>query len=333
MSLRVLAADVGGTKTNLGLFVWERGRLRALREHTVPTAAHPGPGPLLRAFLGPDEPPPQAVGLGVAGPVVSGRAAPPNLPWTVDGGRLARDLGLDRVVLVNDLVATALGVDLVAPDRIATLQAGEPDPGGNRAVIAAGTGLGQALLVRCGTGWHPVASEGGHAGFAPADETEVDLLRYLAARHGAVSAERVVSGPGLAAVYRFVVDTGRAAEAPRVAAAMAGADPAAVVGREGLAGTDPACREALDLWVRAYGSEAGNLALRTLATGGLYVAGGIAPKVLPRLREGGFLAAFRAKGRMAPFLERVPVRVVLDPKAALYGAARRALEEAGCPIG
>ncbi len=325
MDRLVLAGDLGGSKTDLGLFAVEDDRLHPVRLVTLPSRARPGPAELVRTFWD-GSPAVAAACFGVAGPVRSGRAEPPNLPWPVDAARIAAALELERVTLVNDLAATARGIAELPSDGLAVLQEGRADPGGNRAVIAAGTGLGEALLVRCEDRWQAVPSEGGHAGFAPADPVQRDLLGFLAAEHGAVSVERVVSGPGLVAVYRFLVATARTPESPRVQARMAAEDPSAVISDEALRGTDEACARALALWVRAYGAEAGNLALRAFATAGLYVGGGIAPKVLAKIREGGFLEAFRAKGRMADFLARIPVRVILDPRAPLYGAARCAAE-------
>lgn len=322
MSSLLLAADIGGTKAGVALFRSRNGGLVPVREATLRSAEYPSAAALVGAFLGNDAGAVGAACLGIAGPVRGGRAMTPNLPWIVAAGEIAATLGLPAVTLVNDLVATALGAAELPPEGLETLQEGTPDPAGNAALIAAGTGLGEALLIRCGGEWMPAASEGGHASFAPTSEIEIDLLRFLAAEWEAVSAERVVSGPGLRNVYRFLTAAGGLAESPRVRARIAAEDPSAVISDEALQGTDAACVRALDLWLRAYGAEAGNLALKALATAGLYVGGGIAPKILPKLRGGGFLEAFRAKGRLSGLLAQVPVRVILDPKAALYGAAR-----------
>lgn len=322
MSTLLLAADIGGTKANLALFREASGGLVALREAAVRSAGYPSAASLLSGFLGDDAGSVGAACLGIAGPVREGRAMTPNLPWAVAAEEIGAALGLPAVTLVNDLVATALGIAELPPEGLEVLQEGRPDPTGNAALIAAGTGLGEALLVRSGEALVPVASEGGHASFAPASDLEIELLRFLSAELGAVSAERVVSGPGLRNVYRFLTATGRVSESPRVRARMENEDPSAVISGEALRGTDEACAQALELWLRAYGAEAGNLALKALATAGVYVGGGIAPKVLPKLREGGFLEAFRAKGRLAGLLAEVPVRVILDPKTGLYGAAR-----------
>ncbi|MDW7709232.1 MAG: glucokinase [Deferrisomatales bacterium] len=318
----LLAADIGGTKANLALFREVSGGLVAIREAAVPSAGFASAASLLSGFLGDDAGSVGAACLGIAGPVRDGRAMTPNLPWGVAAEEIGAALGLPAVTLVNDLVATALGIAELPPEGLEVLQEGKPDPTGNAALIAAGTGLGEALLVRSGEALVPVASEGGHASFAPTSDLEIALLRFLSAELGAVSAERVVSGPGLRNVYRFLTAAGRVSETPRVRARMESEDPSSVISGEALQGTDEPCARALDLWLRAYGAEAGNLALKALATAGVYVGGGIAPKVLPKLREGGFLEAFRAKGRLSGLLAEVPVRVILDPKTALYGAAR-----------
>lgn len=326
MSRLVLAGDVGGTKANLALFEEEGGRLSVVREATLPSPEYPGVTELVRSFLGAERPPRRAC-FGIPGPVREGRTVTPNLPWTVDAEEIARALDLPSVTLVNDLQATASGIGELPHESFAALQAGGPNPNGNAALIAAGTGLGEAILFRHGRELVPSASEGGHADFAPTDEVQVELFRFLAARFGRVSFERVVSGPGLENVYRFLVETGRRKESPSVAARIAKEDPPAVIAETGMKRGDPACADALELFVRVYGAEAGNLALKALASAGLYVGGGIAPKILPKLREGGFLEAFRNKGRLSDLLAGIPVRVILDPKTALYGAARLAAGE------
>ena len=326
MSRLVLAGDLGGTKANLALFSETQGKLALEQEATLPSAEYAGVPELVRAFLGDGPLEVAAACFGIAGPVRGATVTPPNLPWVVDARQIETDLGLRRVTLENDLVATARGIAELPLESFAVLQEGRPDPEGNAALIAAGTGLGEALLFRCGAELLPSASEGGHASFAPTDEVEGDLFRFLAAKYGVVSAERVVSGPGLRNVYRFLTSTGKAPESRRVQERMESEDPSAVISDEALQGTDAACSRALDLWVRAYGAEAGNLALKALATAGVYLGGGIAPRLLPKLREGEFLEAFRAKGRLSELLADVPVRVILEPKTALYGAARCAAE-------
>ncbi len=327
----VLAGDIGGTKANLALVSLGAGPLAVARHATVRSADYPDPASLVAGFLGDHGPEVAGACLGVAGPVRGRRVLAPNLPWGVDGDVLAAALRLPRVTLINDLLATALGLAELPPGSFETLQEGSPDPEGSQALLAAGTGLGQALLWWDGRGRRPVPSEGGHTDFGPTSDLEADLWCYLGGRFGRVSYERILSGPGLVNVYRFMVDTGREEASARVAERLAAEDPAAAIADEGLAGTDPACVRALSLFARIYGAEAGNLALKGLATGGVFVGGGIAPKILPVLREGGFREAFRDKGRLAELLAQIPVAVVLDPQAALYGAARRALAEADAP--
>jgi glucokinase len=263
--------------------------------------------------------------VGVAGPVVGNDADTTNLPWDVSGDSLRGTLGGADVVLLNDLVATAWGLATLAPRDLHVLQPGT-SVSGNRALIAAGTGLGEALLVWDRGRWHPTASEGGHSDFAPRDPLEDELLRWLRARHGRVSYERVLSGRGLSDLYRFLTETDRGRPDPEIAARFAGAeDPAAVVTEAALSGVCERSQLALERFVMIYGAEAGNLALQALAIGGLYVAGGIAPRIRSALGDDRFLAAFTAKGRLTPLMTRIPVSVVLRPETALWGAAAYAL--------
>ncbi len=329
----ILAGDIGGTKTNIGLFEVQEGRPHLVRAETYVSEEHAGLAALVSAFLAEHpEARIEAACFGVPGAVLDNRAVTPNLSWDVDGDRVAAETGIPRVVLINDLVATAEGIPLLEEDELATLQTGVPDaPGreGNRALIAAGTGLGTALLPRIGDRWVPVPSEGGHADFAPRNEDEIGLLRSLRERFGRVSVERVISGPGLFNIYSFLRDTQHVQGNPRVQQALAeGEDPARVIGEAALAADPEArcglCSRALEIFVAVYGATAGNLALLGTATGGVYVGGGIAPKILARLQDGLFVQTFVAKGRYTPYLERVPVRVILNDRAALLGAARRA---------
>ena len=329
----ILAGDVGGTKTNVGLFEVEDGRPRLIRAESYVSEEHAGLAALLAAFLaGHPEARIDAACFGVPGAVIDNRAETPNLSWDVDGGRIAAETGLPRVVLINDLVATAEGIPVLKEDELTTLQTGVPEaPGreGNRVLIAAGTGLGTALVPRIGDRWVPVASEGGHSDFAPRNEEEMGLLRYLRERFGRVSVERVLSGPGLFNIYSYLRDVHHVQGNPRVRQALTeGLDPARVIGEAALAAGPDArcglCVRALEIFVAVYGAMAGNLALIGTATGGVYIGGGIAPKILPRLADGLFLQTFLAKGRYTPYLERVPVRVILNDRAALLGAARRA---------
>ncbi|RPH57375.1 glucokinase [bacterium] len=328
---RILAGDIGGTNANLGLFEVADGIPRLVRSARLRSAEFAGLGPMLVRFLqAGDGGTIRTAVFGVPGPVIQNRSSTPNLAWQIDGALVATQAGLPAVLLVNDLVATAEGIALLEDGELATLQAGRPEPAGNRALLAAGTGLGMGLLPRIGDRWVPVPSEGGHMDFAPRTEEEIGLMRYLRERYGRVSVERVVSGPGLFNLYNYLRDAHQIPESPLVREALAkGADPARVIGEAAVAGSGAGCEicsRAMDLFVAAYGAVAGNLALVGTATGGLYLGGGIAPKILPRLRSGPFLQTFGAKGRFVPYLERIPVRVILNDRAALLGAARLALD-------
>jgi glucokinase len=319
----ILAGDIGGTKTALALLEPRASGLDVVREAALPSRQFPTFDKAITAFLGPEVPAGLvAACFGVAGAVVDGRCSTTNLPWVLDERALERVLSVKRVRLLNDLEATAHGVLGLPPDKLAVLQEGRPQPG-NVAVIAAGTGLGQAMIVRDGDRVTVVPSEGGHADFAPGSELQVELLRYLWTQFGPhASWERVLSGPGLLNVYRFLRQFRGQPEPVALAGRMAHEDPTAVVSQTALAGADPVAVEALDLFVSIYGAQAGNFALQTLAVGGVFVAGGIAPRILPRLTTGAFMTAFRAKGRFAGLLGGVPVRVALEPRSALLGAAR-----------
>jgi glucokinase len=314
----ILAGDVGGTKTTLALF--DRGRL--VREVTVPSGDFDSLEAIIARFLeGQPRPVITALAVGVAGPVIDGRCITTNLPWQLDERALEARVPVARARLLNDLEATAHGIVDLAADDFFSLQAGTLQRG-TVAVIAAGTGLGEALVVDDGMARTVIASEGGHADFAPRNELEDDLLRFLRKEFGRVSYERVVSGPGLYNLYRFLRESGVAPESAAVADALVREDPGTVITTHGLARTDALCAKALSMFVSIYGAEAGNLALKVLALGGVVVAGGIAPRIVPVLRAGAFRASFCDKGRLAPLMERIPVRVALNPRAPLLGAAR-----------
>ena len=316
----ILSGDIGGTKAELALFERNHGSLREVRSERLLTDGHGSLEDLLAQFLGSGERGITSAAFGIAGPVVRNRVQGTNLPWTVEAEHVAKAIGVPRVALLNDLEATSLGLEALEARDLATLQEGIADPHGSIAVIAAGTGLGESFATRDNGRLLPRASEGGHADFAPNDDEQVDLLLYLRSRFGGhVSWERVLSGPGLGNVYEFLRDTGREAEPEFLRAARLEGDPhAAIAEADGRA---PIATRALDLFVSVYGAEAGNLALRYMATGGVYVAGGIAPKLRARFEDGRFLAAFRAKGRLSPLLRDTPVRLVLNERTALLGAA------------
>jgi glucokinase len=325
----ILAGDVGGTSTRIALFDVHEGRLTAARLENYRSGEHRGLGDLVRVFMTGERRPVQHVIFGVPGPVIGGRADPPNLPWVVDAGDLALQLGVTDTWLINDLEANTYGIPALAPQEFLVLNAGEVGAVGNLAVISAGTGLGQAGAYWDGARHHPFAGEGGHADFAPQDPLQVELLLHLRAMLGRVSWERVVSGPGLHGIYRFLRDSGRGVEPPWLREAMGQGDPPAVVSAAGLARTSELCVRALDLFVALYGAAAGNLALTLKATGGVYVGGGIAPRIVDRMKDPIFMGAFLDKGRLRGMLERIPVRVILNDEAALLGAARYAAIRGG----
>jgi glucokinase len=324
----VLGGDIGGTKTALALFERDgRGALTLVREDTLVSKDFVSLELAIERFLDAGARPTsiEAVCLGVAGPVVDGRCQATNLPWVIDERLLDHAIPSPRVKLLNDLEVAAHGILGLPEEDLRTLQAGRPRRG-NLVLIAAGTGLGEALIIRDGDRRVVIASEGGHADLAPRNELEDDLLRYLRKEFGRVSYERVLAGPGLFNVYRFLRDTGWAKESPAVVERMRTENPNVVVGEMGLARTDPLCDKALDVFMALYGAEAGNLALKAMAVGGVLVGGGIAPRLVERLAAGGFVAAFRDKGRLTPLMDSIPIHVSLNPRAPLLGAGRIASE-------
>lgn len=318
----ILAGDIGGTSTRLAYFDTADGQLRPVAEERFPSRDAASLEEIVDRFDDAHGLTAERACFGIAGPVRHGKVRTPNLPWSVDAGELARILGIGEVLLINDLEANAYGIDLLLPGDFADLNPGVSDPTATIAVVSAGTGLGEALAYWDGTGHRPLPSEGGHADFAPRNELEADLLLYLRAEHGRVSTERLVSGPGLRNIYRFLRDTRHLAENPAVVEEMRRGDPSAAITKAALAGECSLCGQVLDLFVSLYGAEAGNVALRYLATGGVYLGGGIAPKIIDRLRGPGFMLAFTAKGRLSPLLESIPVRVILNDRTALLGAGR-----------
>lgn len=325
----ILAGDIGGTSTRLAYFDAADAKLAPLAEGRFPSREAGSLAELVGRFAAAQGMAAERACFGIAGPVRQGRVRTPNLPWSVDAAELARLLGLPAVELINDLEANAYGIAQLAPQDLAVLNPGTPDPTGTIAVVSAGTGLGEVLAYWDGVTHRPLASEGGHADFAPRTELEAELLLSLRVEHGRVSTERVVSGPGLRNIYRFLRDNCHLPESPAVAEAMRQGDPSAAITRAALAGACPLCGQVLDLFISLYGAEAGNVALRYLATGGVYLGGGIAPKIIEKLRGPGFMLAFTAKGRLSPLLETVPVHVILNDRTALLGAGRCALLRAG----
>lgn len=324
--MKILVGDIGGTKTRLAVYEVGEGTYHRRAEEVYASAAHRCLEEIAQAFLAGIGTTCQRACFGIAGPVRGGRSRTTNLPWWVEAGELCRVLEIPQVALLNDLEAAAYAIGALPPESLEVLAEGDPDPTGNAALISAGTGLGQAGLAWDGHRLRPFATEGGHTSFAPTDELEVGLLRHLAQHTEHVSWERVLSGPGLVALYTFLRNQRRVPEPPWLTDALRDGDPAAAISNAALEGRCEVCHEALERFVRLYGAEAGNLALKTMATAGVFVGGGIAVKILPRLATSSFLDAFRAKGRMRPLLEAMPVSVILDDHAPLLGAARFAAQ-------
>src|SRR5574341_452541 len=344
----ILAGDIGGTKTDLALFEWKTERVEPMRLETFHSADYTSLEEMLAEFLvpskpstpiddikqskdesevSPEEPKPQepvkidAACFGVAGPVIENHSHTTNLPWTIDGAGLAARFGIPHVRLLNDLEAMAYGILLLRPDELVTLNAGTP-PRHKQAIalIAAGTGLGESILFWDGTKYRPMPSEGGHADFAPNSDNEIELLRHLRSHYLHVSYERVLSGPGLHAIYEYLRDT-KKNEPTWLAEKIKAGDPAAEIAAAGLKGQAEIAEQALDLFASIYGAEAGNLALKAMAVNGLYLGGGAAPKLLYKLKDGTFMKAFINKGRYKRLMSSIPVHIVMNQKTALLGAA------------
>ncbi|MFO8173600.1 MAG: glucokinase [Gemmatimonadota bacterium] len=325
----VLAGDVGGTNTRLALAEVAGAKIRIQELKVYPSRSRSSLEEITEAFVPEGRRSFEMACFGVAGPVWKGRAHLSNLPWVVDERRLSEILGVPTEVM-NDLEAMAWGVSLLAPDELALLQEGEEQPEGNAALIAPGTGLGEAGLFWDGREHRPFSSEGGHTDFAPSDKVEREFLVELSGRFGHVSWERVVSGPGLAALHQFLCRRGGTATEGCPLETIGGEDtgPEAIT-RAAKEDRCQTCVETMKRFCRLLGAEAGNLALTVMATGGVWIGGGIAPDILHLLREGPFLEGFTAKGRLRKLMERIPVRVILDEHVALRGAARRAFRRRG----
>ena len=321
----ILAGDIGGTKTHVALFSFQDNNLKAELEKTFPSQEYSGLEPILEEFFATGKHPIGRASFGIAGPLVDGKVNPPNLDWVVDPLSLAKTLGLPSVSLLNDLEAAAYGIFTLTPEEFLVLNEGVIRRPGNKVLIAAGTGLGETIIFDDGKDYYPLASEGGHADFAARNELEIELLRYLIGRFGRVSYERVVSGPGLANVYDFLSQRADPTVPGWFAEKIATAeDSSPVISQAALAGEPEIAVKALDLFASSYGAEAGNLALKAKAIGGVYVGGGIAPKMLSKLKDGTFMQAFKDKGRYRKLVSSIPVYVVLNEKAALRGAAYHA---------
>ncbi len=318
----ILAGDIGGTNARLAYFQPQNGHLRLISERVFPSREHSELGEIVNEFVHDSGTHPEAACFGIAGPVLNGRVETSNLPWVIEQSRLAKQIELPATLLINDLEASAWGIGALGDGDLVALNQVSGPVVGNQAVIAPGTGLGQAGLFWDGARHHVFACEGGHTDFAPRGELQIELLRFLTARFGHVSYERILAGPGLVNVYEFLRDSGCDKESPALASEMQKRDPAAAISRAALDGTDPLAEKALDLFITVYGAEASNLALKTMATGGMFLAGGISPKILPKLQGPLFMKAFLDKGRLRPLVEAIPVQVVTNEKAGLLGAAR-----------
>ncbi len=310
----ILAGDIGGTHSRLAFF--EQGALK--EERIFGSPLYPNLEQIVREFLGTRRV--DKACFGIAGPIRNGICKATNLPWVIDAAHLSQALGIRSVFLLNDLEANAWGLQSLSPDELYPLHRGAAQLG-NQALIAAGTGLGEAGLIWDGKVHRPFACEGGHADFAPRTEEEIELLRYLQKTFSHVSYERVISGPGLLAIFQFLVDTGRETASSALQAEIKKGDPSRIISAWGVQQKDRACARAVDWFISLYGAEAGNLALKFLSLGGLYIGGGIAPRLLERFKEGAFHAAFIEKGRFKDLLASIPVWIVLNDQAALKGAA------------
>jgi glucokinase len=325
----ILAGDIGGTNARLAIYRPDDNHdnhFVTVHEMVFASKEFRGLDEIVLKFVADTGVHPEVASFGIAGPVRNGRVETSNLPWVIESSRLAAELHVDAVHLINDLEAQAWGIQCLGPADTVALTPIPPSRQtavGNQAVVAAGTGLGEAGLL-----WdedrkqHQIfACEGGHCDFAPRNELEIDLLRYLLARFGHVSYERILSGPGLVNVYLFLKDTHRGEEPQWLRDEMAAGDPSAAISRAAVASKSALAEQALDLWISIYGAEAGNMALKVLASGGVFLAGGIAPKILPKLAGPLFMNAFVSKGRLQPVLDDIPVRVITNGKTGLLGAA------------
>ena len=312
----ILAGDIGGTKSNLGIFDVRQEKLVRVADKRYVTHEHSGLAEIVQDFLRENHGEISAASFGVAGAVVNNVVHPANIPWFVDGAAMAKLLGLGRLRLLNDLEATGYGIGVLGPTELVTIHIGIPEPQATKVVIAAGTGLGEAVLYWDGKQHLAMPTEGGHADFAPQTLQQIELWKYIKARAPYVSNELILSGRGFQTIHEFLDPSVKHAGFDDPSK-----DPAPEITRRGLSGECPVCASTVDLWVDIYGSEAGNLAVRSVARGGIYVAGGIAVKILPKLKDGRFAARVKDKEKMADFLAKIPIRVVLNEECPLLGAA------------
>jgi len=325
----ILAGDIGGTNARLAYFEPQNGHLRLALERVYPSREHNEFGEIVIQFLKDTGLRPDVACFGIAGPVRNGRVETSNLPWVIEQSRLEKQTKIPSALLINDLEANAWGIGALSANDLVTLNQGGSPAIGNQAVISPGTGLGEAGLFWDGKTHHVFACEGGHTDFGPQDDIQTELLRFLRNRFGHVSYERILAGPGLVNVYEFLQES---SGAQSVSIDTKNPDAAAAISHAALNGGDPLADKALDIFVSVYGAEAGNLALKAMATGGLFLGGGISPKILPKLQGPLFLKAFFEKGRLRPLVEAVPVHVITNEKAALLGAARCAAVRGQVPM-
>lgn len=324
----ILAADIGGTKVNLALFQQKNDHLELVESAKFDSQKYSGLEDILDEFCQGEHPELERAGFGIAGPVKDGKCDVTNLPWSVDVESLKKRLGIDSVWLINDLAAMACAVPFLEDDEREILQEGKPEAGGRIGVLAAGTGLGEAFLFPDQSGRYLILdSEGGHCDFSPRTELEIELLQFLTEKFGRTSIERVLSGPGLHNIYQFLVGRHSYEEPSWLTEELQDSDPGVVITKNGLSNKSPACEKALEMFVSLYGAIAGNLALQLLTRGGLYIGGGIAPNILPLIKSGLFMESFYSKGRFKSLMREIPVKVILNDKASLFGAAHYALGE------
>jgi glucokinase len=318
----ILAGDIGGTHARLAFFESVNGHFKLVSASVFPSREYANLDAIAMKFVAAANIHPDAACFGIAGPVRNGRVETSNLPWIIESKALAEELRVPKTFLINDLEANAWGIATLDQKDVVPLNQVSGTPVGNQAVIAAGTGLGEAGMYWDGTRHHVFAGEGGHADFAPNNELEIELLRYLTAQFGHVSCERVLSGPGLVNIFHFLRDTKRGVEPNWLSDEIRQGDPAAAISRAAMEAKSSLAEQTLEVFISIYAAEAGNLALKLLATGGLYLGGGIAPKILPKLKQPEFMKIFVSKGRMQGLMESMPVKVITNDSTALFGAAR-----------
>src|SRR6266481_3927894 len=322
----ILSGEIGATRTRLAAFETEGNSLRRVVEKLYMSQEHGGLPAIITDFIRTEGIPVQSACFGVAGPVKRGRSKISNLPWTIDAGELAKQLKLKAVGLINDLEAYAYGIDALDSTDFVTLNDGSEDEEGNRAVISAKTGLGIAGLYWDGFRHHPFACEGGHADFAPRNELQMELLAYLQKKYGRISCERILSGPGIKNIYDFLRDEHKAEEPEWLRTQLSAAvDPPALISQMALEGKAAICDQALSIFVSVFGAEAGNCALNFMSTGGIFIGGSIAAKIVPKMKDPLFLESFLDKGRMATILKDMPVKIVANDDSGMIGAARYTL--------